>query len=143
MIDEHHGEHCLTHYAQSAFDNLDLAVENLRQRERMPSMKNVGFVNLLTGEQSLKALERHQTTVERISAWAEEASVDAVIWTALGRKFKVQTGTAFSPEAAIGYLSGLEGEKRKSAFDYIRQAPDEIQTPVRAGFAERWGKIEY
>jgi len=56
----------------------------------------------------------------------------AVIWTSIGPRFKERANEEFSVEAAIRYLSGLRDATRVLALDYIRNAPEEVVTPVRA-----------
>src|SRR4051812_7206836 len=45
VIDEIGGEPCPTYTAVIGFNELGVAVENLRTREGMPSTKGVGFIN--------------------------------------------------------------------------------------------------
>jgi len=40
--------------------------------------------------------------------------------------------------AAIEYLDGLDKADLAAALHYIRKAPSEVQTPVRAAVAARW-----
>jgi hypothetical protein len=54
-----------------------------------------------------------------------------LIWTAIGPRFKERATEDFSVEAAIRYLSGLRDPARALALDYIRNAPEEVVTPVR------------
>jgi hypothetical protein len=65
---------------------------------------------------------------------------DAAIWTALASNFDEQrkVGEPFSVEAALRYLGSLDASAFDGALNYIRQAPPEIQTPVRAAVSARW-----
>jgi hypothetical protein len=47
VIDETYGAPCITYHAQSSFDALDSAIENLRLREGMATAGRVGFVNFI------------------------------------------------------------------------------------------------
>jgi hypothetical protein len=114
------------------------AIENLRARESMESEESVGFIDRLTGARSALAVRRHPQCVQAIANWLAANDFDAVIWTALGVKFKDAIAVRFSVDEAIRYLGGLEGEQRTKAFEYIRRAPEEVKTPVRAAFKERW-----
>jgi hypothetical protein len=66
-----------------------------------------------------------------IATWlAEHNELDGVVWTGLGARW---TGDAvFGVDAAVTYLRGLEGDAARDAQEYIRKAPPQIQTPVRA-----------
>lgn len=140
VIDETFGASCATYAAVSAFGDLNAAIENLRIREGMPGAKGVGFVDVASGKHSDRAMERHPQAVAAIKAWAQANGHDAAIWTALANNFHEpdKGGEAFSVEAAIRYLETLDAPKVGEALNYIRQAPSEVQTPVRAAVNARW-----
>jgi hypothetical protein len=48
VIDGTHGAPCVTYHAQSSFDALESAIENLRIREGMATAERVGFVDFIT-----------------------------------------------------------------------------------------------
>jgi hypothetical protein len=141
-IDESVGAICRTYSAPSGLDGLDAAVENLRQMEEADA-RGVGFAETASGKQSTVAVERHPQAVATIAAWAESLNYDAAIWTALASNFDQwgKGGEPFSLTAAIRYLETLEGDdpaKFAQALAYIRMAPAEVETPVRAEVARRW-----
>jgi hypothetical protein len=140
VIAEAFGASCATYIAASASGDLDAAIENLRLREGMPSAKGVGFVDVAAGKQSDRAMERHPNVVASINAWAQATGFDVAIWTALASNFHEpdKAGEPFSVEAAIRYLEALEAPKLCGALGYIRSAPPEVQTPVRAAVNARW-----
>jgi hypothetical protein len=142
-IDETFGAVCNTYSAPSAADNLDAAIENLRLRERMGNAGAVGFVEPASGRQSDVAIERHPQAVATISAWAASKAYDAAIWSALASNFDEfdKGGEPFSVSAAIQYLETLERDdpaKFAAALAYIRNAPPEVETPVRERVSKRW-----
>jgi len=142
-IDETFGAVCRTYSALSALENLDHAIENLRLRENMPSAGTVGFVEIASGGQSDVAMQRHPQAVATIAAWAQARGCDAAVWTALASNFDEfdRAGEPFSVTAAIRYLETLEaGDAGRfaTALAYIRNAPAEIETPVRDAVAKRW-----
>jgi hypothetical protein len=140
VIDETVGANCLTYAAMSAFDNLTEAKENLCQREDMPNVKGIGFVDLTSEQQSDRAKERHPNSVSLISNWTRLNGYDATIWTALANNFSdpEKAGVPFSVEAAIRHLDGLDKLSFAEALHYIRSAPPEIQTPVRTAVSASW-----
>jgi hypothetical protein len=142
-IDETFGAICNTYSAPSAYDNLDAAIENLRLREGMGNARAVGFVEPASGRQSDVATERHPEAVATISAWAASKGYDAAIWSALASNFEAfdKGGEPFSVSAALQYLETLEKDdsaKFAAALAYIRNAPPEVETPVRERVAKRW-----
>jgi hypothetical protein len=137
VIDETNGAECISYQARSSFDNLEAAATNLAEREGMPSTANVGFFDLVAGKMSAISVKRHPKSVDTIRAWAMSNEYDAVIWTALGIKFKDATGVLFSVVAALSYLETLDRVRLSRALEYIRRAPPEVQTPVRAGVNRR------
>jgi len=141
-IDETFGDVCTTYSAPSAFADLDAAIENLRKREGTIASE-IGFVEAAAGRQSSVAMERHPQVVATIGAWAEAGGYDAAIWTALASNFGDwdKVGEPFSVTAAIRYLEALQGQDEAgfaSAVHYIRNAPSEVETPVRDEVARRW-----
>jgi len=138
VLEETLGAPCVVYYAPSTFSELDAAIENLRAREKMPSATRVGFVNLITHQVNREIEARQSGSIRAILKWAKETKHDAVIWTALGMKFKESTGVKFSVEAAVRYLERLSPEKLSLALAYIRRAPPEVQTPVRIATDLRW-----
>lgn len=140
VINEAFGASCQTYVSESASGGLNAAVENLRLREGMPSAKGVGLFDVASGNESDRANERHPQAVAAIKAWAKLNRFDAAIWTALASNFDEpdKAGEPFSVEAAIRYLEGLDTPEFSAALDYIRSAPPEVQTPVRAAVNARW-----
>jgi hypothetical protein len=142
-VDETFGAVCTTYIAASALENLDAAIEDLRVREGMPNKKEIGFVEPASGRQSDIAMQRHPDAVATIAAWAQSTGYDAAVWTALASNFDEpgKGGEPFSVTAAISYLETLEGRDAAafaSALAYIRNAPSQVQTPVRDKVAKRW-----
>ena len=141
VVDESFGALCTTYSAPSAIKNLDAAIENLRLREEMHNARGIGFVELASAKQSDMALQRHPQAVATIAAWTKSNGYDAAIWTALASNFDEHGGEPFSVSAAIRYLETLEGQhaaKFASALAYIRNAPPEVETPVRDEVNKRW-----
>jgi hypothetical protein len=124
--------------AQSAHDDLAGAIENLRAREGMPGTKGIGFVVPVTGRQSATAKDRHPIAVSTIANWVRSSGYDAVIWTALASNFLQETSETFSVKAAIRHLEKLDDAARAVALNYIRRAPEEVQTPLRSAVNLRW-----
>jgi hypothetical protein len=143
VVDETFGAVCTTYSAPSALKSLDAGIENLQLREGMRNTREVGFVELASGKQSGIALQRHPKAVATIAAWATSNGYDAPIWTALASNFDQpdKGGEPFSVTAAVRYLERMEGEdavKFARALAYIRNAPPEVQTPVREEVVKRW-----
>jgi hypothetical protein len=143
VIDETFGAVCTTYSAPSALDTLDAAMKNLHAREDMRDAKGVGFVEVASGKRSDIAMRRHPEAVATIAAWAQSNGYDAAIWTALASNFDEpdKGGELFSVTAAIRYLEALQGQDEAgfaSAVHYIRNAPSEVETPVRDEVARRW-----
>ena len=142
-IDESFGALCKSYSAPSALESLDAAIENLQAREGMSDARAVGFVECASGRQSDFAMQSHPQVVATISAWAESSGYDAAIWSALTSNFDGwrKGGEPFSVSAALQYLEALEGEdpdKFATALAHIRNAPPEVETPVREEAAKRW-----
>jgi hypothetical protein len=130
VIEDVFGAPCITYSAQSAFDNLDAAIENLRQREHMPSDKGVGFTVPSTGTHSIAAAKRHPEALRAVGAWTSASGFDAAIWTALACNFAEKTGEPFSVQAAVRYQN-QNADSLSTSLTYIRKAPLTIKTALR------------
>jgi hypothetical protein len=65
-----------------------------------------------------------------LDKWAEAHGLEAVIWTALGHKFR---GKEVAPtvEQVIEHLRSLSGKKLENTRRYIERAPRQIDTEYR------------
>ena len=106
-------------------DRLDDARHALAKRERI----SLPYIEQSVGYWS-KASRSAHTEAGPIGEWADGVRATDVVWTALKPRFD---GKAVIPSSAdvVAYLSGLTGEKRRRAEEYIRRAPPQIRTPHR------------
>ena len=130
VIDERCESEVTTLYVLSKCNDLSQAIADLAERERT-SHDDIGFCEAAAARFAPNAMSRHPKSCERIRAWALEKSFDAVIWTALARRFKDAIGMPFSPAAALKYLNGLPATTKERALDYIHNAPAQTMTPFR------------
>ena len=65
-----------------------------------------------------------------VAQWTQARGVDAVVWTALGPKFKGNDDVP-TADQVINYLRTLRGRTREEAERYIRQAPAQIDARYR------------
>jgi len=96
------------------------------------------IVDVVHRKSSVISVKRHPKSTEKIRVWAISSGYDAVIWTALGRKFKDAVAVAFSVDAALNYLKALDSPSLSKALEYVRLAPPEVQTPVREAVNRSW-----
>jgi len=143
VIDENYGAVCTTHSAPSALDDLEAAIANMSLRENLREASAVGFVDLVSGHRSEAAMRRHPEALATIASWAEANGYDAAVWSALPSNFSEpdKGGEPFSVSAAMAYLEALQQRDANlfaSALAYFRNAPREVETPVREEVAKRW-----
>ena len=136
VIDERSDEEIRTLYVISARTELTQAVDDLQAREGTSS-DDIGFCEVADGRFAPNALNRHPKSCERIRTWALEKGFEAVIWTALPRRFKDAIGIPFSPAAALNYVDGLPVPTKENALRYIHSAPEQTMTPFRRMLLER------
>ena len=141
VIDEANGSPCRTSVAQSSFDDLESAMENLRDREGMLHVDGVGFVEVVSGNMGLRAKERHPNAVESIRGWLDGTDFDVAIWTALASNFAEACEEPFSIAAVLRFLESLPQESQSTALEYIERAPENTQTAVRHEVAKRWKHV--
>jgi hypothetical protein len=131
VIDEQNGVNVPTHYALSSYTNLNNAIFNLRTVERITLIYSIGYVNITNNTEREFARRKHPIACNTIKAWAQTNCFDAVIWTGLLSNFEEKTGIPFSVETAVQYLSHLREPITSRAFEYIRNTPAEVITPLR------------
>jgi hypothetical protein len=136
VIDERSHEEVRTLYVISARTELTQAVDDLQVREGTSS-DDIGFCEMASGRFATYAFNRHPKSCERIRVWALEKGFDAVIWTALPRRFKDAIGIPFSPAAALNYVDGLPVPTKENALCYIHSTPEQTMTPFRRLLIER------
>lgn len=132
VVDDHRGTPCRVQVAQSSKINLDLAAENLRLREGKPKPAHIG--RLACNSSPLP--DHHGITA--INEWLPTSGFSAVIWTALPSNFFDKTSRDFSVEAGIAHLKSLELAALDTALAYFRNAPAEVQTPLRNAVEREW-----
>ncbi len=122
-----------TYWALSEFETLKDARANLGDREGTQNLKNIH--SLTTTGKQLGEIDGQIFT--KIRQWLEtQKNLEVAIWTGVQSNWESRRGK-FRPEDAVKYVTELERAKHnpKEAFDrareYIRNAPAQIQTPVR------------
>ncbi len=107
------------------------AVADLAAREGCPENRIGKWVNSID--------RRDGVENQSIGAWAETRNLDAVVWTALGPRFRGTDGRVPSLEEAINYLGALAGKERALAEGYVRRAPQQIITRYRPRIEQEFG----
>jgi len=130
VIDERNGSEVTTFHVLSQRTELAPAIADLLSREGT-SPDDIGFCEVGVRRFATNAMTRHPKSCDRIIAWAQAKGFDAVIWTALPRRFQDAIGVPFSPQAALYYLNSLPEPTREKALAYIHNAPPQTMTPFR------------
>ena len=132
VIDSQHGAPCRVAYSLSARSAPDDAIADLRCREGTV-MRRMGFY-FRDGSRTCVP-----PVPETMAAWAADKGYDVVVWTGLPSNFRDETGREFSVAEAISHLQSLTKDGRSMAATYVWNAPDLIQTPLRAALQiEPW-----
>ena len=126
-----------TRFALSPRTDVSDAVEDLRKREGTTT-KHIGFLIPATGASSKQEFPKQVDVNEVIKQWCVGQQIDACVWTALPSNFRGELGVEFSPDQAVAYLGRLGRTTRDNALKYIRNAPAEVDTPVRRKVSEKW-----
>lgn len=97
----------------------------LADREGIPSRN----IDRAVGSWS-DAAKRTEHIFTEVQGWARPRAIKGVVWTALSSRFD---GTSRTPtvDEVVDYLSGLKGDARARAEEYVRRAPIQIRTPYR------------
>lgn len=137
VIDNIVGVLCPTYYVFSPRRDLFDAVEDLRRREGTVR-QYIGFFNNRTKDNSCSAYPQQIDILPSLGQWCDNNQVEGVVWTALLSNFQNEVGVPYTVDAAITFLKGLAKTTRENSLKYIRNAPDEIITPLRIRVEQEW-----
>ncbi len=111
------------------FDDLQQAREDLRIREKTPTIENIGFVNL---KDDTSHSLNNEHIINDIKKWAKINEFDAVIWTDLPENFETKLNKPFSLQNIIDYFnSKKQSEIFEKIKEYILKTPKQIETTLR------------
>ncbi|SRR6266436_2021342 len=82
---------------------------------------------------------KNGAVARQIGQWARRLQIDAVVWTNLPPKFGDENERIPTSKEVVNYLSGLTGEGRERAEEYIRKAPRQIDTNYRRAIEQELG----
>lgn len=132
------GTEVQTLYTVSSFDNLELAVLNLKKREETIS-KHIGYYNKSKDE----IFPKNFSFEKNIKDWIETTDFDAVIWTNLPENWEIKENKivikTIDPNSRIDYLKNLKGDKSIKAKEYFQNTPKQIDTRYRKVIGEVLG----
>lgn len=123
-FDDLNGEDCTVAYALSKRRDPDDAICDLRSREGT-ILKRIGYY-FADGSRS-----GQPKVTESVKAWTTEKRFDVVVWSGLPSNFYEETKKVFSVTEALSYLQSLTQEGKVKAAEYVRRAPNFIDTPLR------------
>lgn len=118
--------HIRSLWALLSVTDLEIAKKELADREGIKEK----YISKYIGYWSSNDYSNFDFTKE-IGDWAVLKGLDAIVWTALPPKFDDQNGKVPSADEVITFLRNLVYEKRKHAEEYIRKAPQQIDTDYR------------
>ncbi len=137
VIDPENGKSCKTLYTLSPRTEIIDTVNDLLEREgTIP--KRIGYYDHRHQESSIPVFRDQVDITDILVDWCETQKIDGVVWTALPPNFREEIGSLFSVERAVEFLKGLAKTTRKNALEYIRKAPDQIDTPLRRRVNLEW-----
>ena len=123
-----------TLWALMATEDLEIAKDSLRIREGISRNNFETFIASVTVTEN--TTEERKLTIQN---WAKFLNLDAVIWTNLPAKFREADKREPTLNEAIEYINSLDVNTRKTAEEYIRRAPKQIDTKFRREFENRFG----
>jgi len=123
-------------WALMARKNIQNAKASLRIREGIAEKNLNKLIGVLMAHDPPG--EQESEPRQAIRAWMNSSGLDAVIWTDLLPRFNDRE-EAPTLEQAVLYLSRLEINRKQLAEEYIRRAPQQIDTDFRREFERLWG----
>ncbi|MDA2920739.1 hypothetical protein MYX76_14825 [Desulfobacterota bacterium AH_259_B03_O07] len=115
-------------------DEIDLesAIESLREREGIPKSSIMKIGRWSVGDEA-------PNDIPELPEWVKGRGIVSVIWTALGPKFENTDGRVPTAKEALQYLKSLDSSVRDEAEQYVRRAPEQIDTQYRRRFEAELG----
>ena len=124
------GVECATNVIQSTKSDIAHTIDDLAARERAP----LGLIGAVHADGLQKG--RMPEVCAAVANWCETNDWDGAVWTGLEPNFHNYTEQAFSIEAGLSYLRTLSGENLIEAHNYIENAPEQTQTPLRTALSK-------
>lgn len=124
-----------TLWARAAKEDLEESICDLAKRERTKT-KNIGFVSIPDNK---KRCNTAASILPTIKSWAKQKQIDAVVWTDLSSNFKKRFHKDLTPDNMIQYLKRLNASALCDAEIYVRKAPKQINTKIRAVLEKELG----
>lgn len=119
-----------TLWALMTTDTLKLSIESLKERE---GVKKDEAIN------SIQADSKDNTKIAlTVIKWLNVINLDAAIWTGLSFSEKTEKKRP-TIEAVINHLQNLDYNARKTAEEYIRKTPKQIDTEYRREIERQLG----
>jgi len=131
VIDPEHGYPTTVAWCLSKRTTVEDVISDLRRREGT-TIQHIGYSRVGEQSEDTDALEMEGSIVK----WAREKSLGAVVWTALKSNFQEKTRIPFSVEASVTYVKTLDSPGRAQAAEYVRRAPEFVQTAVRSALLQ-------
>ncbi|MFZ0334907.1 MAG: hypothetical protein WAL69_12295, partial [Candidatus Acidiferrales bacterium] len=133
VVDPLYGQQCQVAYAMSKRASPEAAIADLSAREKT-KRENIGY----TFSDGSHRQGRDANSIDVISQWAKDRSIDVVLWTDLPGSFDGVAKKDFL-DAAVNHVQQLPPEGKAMAAEYVWRAPDFIVTPLRETLqAEPW-----
>ena len=121
-----------TYWAKSRKTCMDSARLDLQARERTPDIANIGGV---TASGEIFGRARFEQVGQMIHLWLLDRSIQGAVWTGLREKGVEQLTDADRNE----WVEGLPPDADSHIEMYVRRAPLQVRTPVRAWLTEKFG----
>ena len=131
-LDYENGDLCATNAILSCRDDIDVAAEDLRARERAKLIDYIGLIHPASGARRSTIPE----VADIFAKWCEATGAAGAVWTDLGGNFEADRGAPFTVANAIAYLKSLEGDSLIEAVRYIEYAPKATDTPLRRALSK-------
>ena len=125
-----------TLYAISAHDTLVAARENLHSREGTENINNIGFIDFTTNTQQVR--QANAFIIDVLRQWNTESNFDAIIWSDFSPRFSDAINQQFTLQNVITFIDNLPEPEKRSALQYIRNTPHQINTRFRNAIEQRF-----
>ena len=122
-----------TLWAPMETTDLDVAREQLKDREGTV----ISRIAVQTLDGPIGPSQAHQI----VHDWLRVRQLDAAIWTALGPRWRGEDGVVPTSDALLNYLRSLTGSTAEKAEEYVRSAPRQIRTALRAVMEDHLGWV--
>lgn len=136
LVINHESQTIQTLYCISAQDSIQVAINNLAEREGTTNLLNIGFIDFEANRVNVRV--ENEFILPILRDWNIDKKFDAIIWSDFGNNFADRSGMDFTSGNIVRFLTGLNEAQLREALRYIVMTPPQVGTDFRRAIQEHF-----